>query len=316
MADPAAPSTCAEMDATGLEQVVADPLRFKQQLRIGEDAFALLRAKKSLYLLYETAGAAGTGAAVVGSSAVATTFFAPTGLAAMLGLATAATPVGWIAAAAVVAGGGYYGVSKWFSGKSGDFVDTIPKYINTPIDVLGAALLDLLGSLALRVAAIDGRIDPSESECIRDHFVQDWGFDPAYVDRALGALAARAEDTRVKQVALDLARFQAANPDCNGPAMQAELMKFLRDLVAADGRVDEREGLALDAIERVLQEAAPTVLGRAGESLVTTARSAGLLAGEAAGVIGSTAKSLGGTLSRKLAEASQALANAKDKAKN
>ena len=162
MAEPAASSptdTEIAFDDTGLEQVVADPLRFKQQLRIGEDAFTLLRAKKQLYALYETAGAAGTGAAIAGSSTVAGTFFAPTGLTAMLGLATAATPVGWIVAAAVVAGGGYYGATRWFSSKTGAFVDMIPKYINTPIDVLGAALMDLLGSLALRVAAIDGRID-------------------------------------------------------------------------------------------------------------------------------------------------------------
>ena len=94
MAEPAASSptdTEIAFDDTGLEQVVADPLRFKQQLRIGEDAFTLLRAKKQLYALYETAGAAGTGAAIAGSSTVAGTFFAPTGLTAMLGLATAAT---------------------------------------------------------------------------------------------------------------------------------------------------------------------------------------------------------------------------------
>lgn len=60
MADARTPS----LDATGLECVVADPLRFKQQLRIGEEAFALLRAKKNLYSIYETAGAAGTGAAI------------------------------------------------------------------------------------------------------------------------------------------------------------------------------------------------------------------------------------------------------------
>lgn len=227
-----------EFDDAGLERVVADPLRFKQQLRIGEDAFALLRAKKQLYNLYELAGAAGTGAAIAGSSAVAGTFFTPTGLAAMLGLATAATPAGWILAAAAVAGGSYYGANRWFSDKTGTFVDTIPKYINTPIDVLGAALIDLLGSLALRVAAIDGRIDPTERESILEHFVKDWGFDPTYAARALDALAPHADATRVKTLALNLAQFQRANPDCNAPDMQAELMRFLRDLVVADEPVD------------------------------------------------------------------------------
>lgn len=316
MAEPTIPpsaNTETTFDDAGLEQVVADPLRFKQQLRIGEDAFKLLRAKKQLYTLYETAGAAGTGAAIAGSSAVAGTFFAPTGLTAMLGLATAATPVGWIVAAAVVAGGGYYGASRWFSDKTGAFVDTIPKYINTPIDVLGAALIDLLGSLALRVAAIDGRIDPTERECILEHFVQDWGFDPTYAARALDALAPHADATRVKALAHDLAQFEAANPDCNAPAMQAELMRFLRELVAADGVLDEREELALEAIERVLDYQNRLTLSKAGEGLADISKAAGSVAAEAASAIGGTARSFGNALSSKLGDVSRSL---RDKAKS
>lgn len=305
MAELTAPSP-AEVDPAfddaGLERVVADPLRFKQQLRIGEDAFKLLRAKKQLYALYETAGAAGTGAAIAGSSAVAGTFFAPTGLTAMLGLATAATPVGWIVAAAVVAGGGYYGANRWFSDKTGAFVDTIPKYINTPIDVLGAALIDLLGSLALRVAAIDGRIDPTERECILEHFVKDWGFDPTYAARALDVLAPHADATRVKTLAHGLAQFQAANPDCNAPAMQAELMRFLRELVMADGVLDEREELALEAIERVLDDQNRLTLSKAGEGLADISKAAGSVAAEAASAISGTARSFGNALSSKLGE--------------
>lgn len=309
MAEPVLPATDGEpaFDDAGLEQVVADPLRFKQQLRIGEDAFKLLRAKKQLYTLYETAGAAGTGAAIAGSSAVAGTFFAPTGLTAMLGLATAATPVGWIVAAAVVAGGGYYGANRWFSNKTGAFVDTIPKYINTPIDVLGAALIDLLGSLALRVAAIDGRIDPSERECILEHFVQDWGFDPTYSARALDALATHADATRVKKLAQDLAQFQAANPDCNAPAMQAELMRFLRELVAADGVLDEREELALEAIEGVLEDQNRLTISKAGEGLADISKAAGAVAAEAATAIGGTARSFGSALFNKFGEVSRSL---------
>lgn len=299
VAEPTDPDTF--LDATGLDQVVSDPLRFKQRLRIGEEAFALLRAKKHLYTFWETAGAAGTGAAVAGSSAVAGTFFAPTGIAAALGLATAATPVGWVVAAAVVAGGGYYGVSRWFGDKTGAFVDTIPKYINTPIDILGAALIDLLGSLAMRVAAIDGRIDLAERDCIRDHFVEDWGFDEVYVARALDALAQRVDEMRVKKLAANLAQFQAANPDCNSSAMQAELIGFLRDLIAADGMIDEREEMAIEAIERVFQEASRLTLAKAGEGLAEVTKAAGTVAGEAASAISNTAKTLRSALSRKLA---------------
>lgn len=291
------------LDDTHLHQVVADPMRFKQQLQIGEEAFALLRAKKHLFTAYETAGAAATAAGVASSSVVAGTLFAPSGFAAALGLATAATPVGWVVAAAVIAGGGYYGVSRWFSNKSDAFVDTIPKYINTPIDVLGAALIDLLGSLALRVGIIDGRLDPEERACIEDHFVQDWGFDPDYVTHALDALTPSADLTRVKTITRDLAQFQAANPDCNAPAMQASLMKFLRDLVATDGVIDEREELALEAIERVMQEESRLTLAKIGAGLSDVSEMAKATAVDTASWVGSSAAALKGQISRRLFKA-------------
>jgi len=279
------PNAFAEptIDETGIDRVVVDPLRFKQHLHIGEDAFALLRAKKNLFAIYETAGAAGTGAAIAGSSAVAGTFFAPTGLTAALGLATAATPIGWILAAAVVAGGSYYGATRWFSDKSSEFVDTIPKYINTPIDVLGVALIDLLGSLALRVAAIDGRIDAAEERIIREHFVEDWGFDETYVARALDSLKEYANDTRVKQLAMDLAVFQSNNPDCNGLAMRGELMTFLQEIIAADGVLDEREELAIEAIERTFCDASRFTFADTAKGVVEAAQATGSFASEAAG---------------------------------
>lgn len=283
------------IDETDIDRVVADPLRFKQRLHIGEDAYALLRAKKNLYAIYDTAGAAGTGAAIAGSSAVAGTFFAPTGLSAALGLATAATPIGWIVAAAIVTGGGYYSATRWFSAKSSEFVDTIPKYINTPIDVLGAALIDLLGSLALRVAAIDGHIDPAEERIIFEHFVEDWGFDETYVIRALAALKTHANDMRVKQLATDLAAFQANNPDCNEVAMRAELMTFLRELIAADGVLDEREELAIEAIERAFSEASRLSIAKAAKGVVEVAHATGKRVSSRADKM---ARSLRGSLGR------------------
>jgi len=293
-----------KFDDTGIERVVADSLRFRQKLRIGEEAYALLRAKNFAINLWDTAGAAATGAALASSSAVASTFFAPTGLAAMLGLATAATPVGWVAAAAVVAGGGYYGVSRWMGGKGDAFVDTIPKYITTPIDVLGAALVDLLGSLALRVAAIDGHIDPRERACIADHLVHDWGFDHVYVSRVIDALALRADETRVKLMAAEIAQFTARNPDCNAAAMLGEIIGFLRELIMADGILDEREELAVEAIERVFAEAGRLTLSKAAE---TTAEAGTMIAGATTAIgsaigstIGSTATAVGGSLSKTL----------------
>lgn len=253
-----------------VDRVVADPLRFKLRLGIGEDAYASLRLKKNVQSWWDVGSWGFTGGAVAASPAVASTFFAPTGFFALLGLGTAVTPIGWIAAAAIGSAGAYYGVTRLFGRYAGSRVDTIPKFINTPIDVLGAALFDLIGSLAIGVAYIDGRIDAAEISAINDHFVADWGFDPAYVRRAMQVLVANAGVVGVKDIARQLAAFQNQNPDCNAPGMRAELMMFLRDIAIADGVLDEREELALDAVAAVMAATSKSVLSQVQENASRT----------------------------------------------
>lgn len=154
-----------------LDVVVADPLKFKSKLRIGEDAYVVLRAAKGVRDLWDAGGVAAGGAAVAGAPIVANAFFGG-GLLAALGIGAAVTPIGWVVAAAAVSGGAYYGVSRLARRHHGKFVDTIPRFINTPLNSLGMDLLDLVGALALRVAAIDGTVAPQERDAICRHFVE------------------------------------------------------------------------------------------------------------------------------------------------
>tara|TARA_B100000678_G_scaffold289625_1_gene300611 strand:- start:470 stop:1393 length:924 start_codon:yes stop_codon:yes gene_type:complete len=248
-----------------VDRVVADPVRFKLRLGIGEEAYASLRLKNNVLKVWDIGSWGGTGAAVASSKVVASTFFAPTGFMALIGLGTAATPIGWVVAAAVTSAGAYYGVTRLFGRYAGSRVDTIPKFINTPIDVLGAALLDLMGGLAIRVAAIDGEIDDREIETIVDHFVADWGMDRDYVEQALSVFQANIAKATIKELAGELARFMAVNPDCNATAMSASLTAFLRDIAMADGRIDEREDLAIDAIAGVMAQSEQGMIARLGD---------------------------------------------------
>mgnify|MGYP003575813124 CR=1 FL=1 len=240
-----------------IDRVVADPLRFKLKLGIGEDAYASLRIKKNITNLWDLVSWGGTGATVAASPMVASAFFVPKGFMALIGFGTAVTPIGWVVAAAVTSAGAYYGVTRLFGGYEGSRVNKIPKFINTPLDVLGAALFDLMGGLAIRVANIDGQIDDRETQAIVDYFVGEWGFDSVYVDRALAVLRSNISMASIKDMSRNLAKFQAENPDCNDAAMQAELAQFLREIALADGVLDEREELAIDAIALAMSNATP-----------------------------------------------------------
>ena len=240
---------------THLARVVSDTLRFKAKLGIGEDAYTSTRYVKKVQELWDIAGVASSGAGVASSTTVATMFFAPQGLLASVGLAgTAATPIGWVLVAAFASGGAYYGVTRLMRDFGGGRVTVVPDFINTPIDLLGAGLFDLIAPLAVKLARIDGDYARLERAFIVEYFTQEWGYDPEYVEAALSIIEANADDAALNAMVSDLAEFKRSNPDCNYAAMAREIIGFLRELSVADFQLDEREDMAIERIEKILRE--------------------------------------------------------------
>lgn len=240
-----------------IDRVVADSLRFKLKLGIGSDAYASMRVGKTLQELWDVGGVAATGAGFAASSTVAGTFFSTTGWLSAIGLgATAVTPLGWVIGAAFASGGAYYGVTRLFKGYGQSRVDTIPKFINTPIDLLGASLMDLLGTLSVKMAAFDGEIDHREIETAKNYFVEEWGFDTQYTNTAFQYFQEKADDTKLVDIAKALVEFAKSNPDCNFAAISQEILTLMESVALADGKLDEREELALEKVSQILSEAA------------------------------------------------------------
>jgi uncharacterized tellurite resistance protein B-like protein len=245
-----------DLDAfSDVAQVVAEPLRFKAKLAIGENAYTSLRTIGRVRELWDVLGAAGTGAAVAKSSLVATTFFAPSGLMGALGLGTAATPVGWVAFAALASGGAFYGIYRWLGHSKGSRVIEIPKFLNTPLDTLGLALFDLIAPLSLRLAMVDGEVEAAEREFLRRHLIEDWGLDPKFVDAAIGAVESELAEAPLEVLAKDLSDLLHANPDCNQKVMVEELIAFLAQMLEAAGPLSNEEALALARVSQTLRAA-------------------------------------------------------------
>ena len=252
------PASGLELD--DVEQVVADPLRFKARLAIGENAYTSLRAVNKMRELWDVLGAAGTGAAVAKSSLVAGTFFAPSGLLGMLGIGTAATPIGWVAFAAIASGGACYGMYRLLGQSKGTRVIEIPRYLNTPLDALGLALFDLLAPMAIRLAAVDGGVSTAERARLIRHLVDDWGLDPDFVAQALELVEPDAVTGSLEAMAQEAATFLHANPDCNHAEIAKEYVEFLRELLESDGAITPEEQSALDLLAERLKTAPPSAL--------------------------------------------------------
>lgn len=282
-----------------VDDVVADELRFKAKLGIGEDAYTSKRVTKAVFEAWDVAGVAATGAQVASSALVAQKFFAAPSLLASIGIgtATAATPIGWVIAASVLSGGAWLGITRYLKGDDGK-TTVIPEFINTPIDVLGLGLFDLLAPLALKVAAIDGHTHERELGTIKHYFIKRWGYSADFVDRGLEFVSQKLDDYDVKTAAATLGAFARDNPDCKANVMLADILAFLREIMEADGRIDEREEMAIERVEKVFAEEMRFSLSRTVAPV-----------GEAASQAASTATSVGKRASQLVGQAGSGLAS-------
>lgn len=249
-------------DFQSVERVIADPVRMKLKLGIGDEAFASLRVGNLLHKFWTVGGVAAGGIALAQTSTVAS-FFGASGFWGAIGLGTAATPIGWVVAAAIVSGGAYYGVMSLAKRYRGSRVEEIPKFINTPIDLLGASLLDLMGTLAVKLAEIDGSHDDDERQVIREYFLHEWGYDPEYLDRALSVIEENSGKQSLPEAVMVLIKFASANPDCDLTSLKKAILGMLREIAEADGRLDERELWALEQVQKAFADAQSSYLARA-----------------------------------------------------
>jgi hypothetical protein len=238
-----------------LDTIVAEPLKFKVKLAIGEDAYTSLRVKNTVVQVWDVAGVATTAAVVAKSSVVASTFFAPTGWLAAIGIGTAVTPIGWVVAAGVVTGGAWFGITRHLKRATASRVTVVPNFINTPLDVLALGLFDLMMPMALKMAAAEDRVDAARYRQITNYFVNDWGFDAAFVDAGIRHLESRLDDVSIRELAQTMAEFASQNRDCNFGQMSREIVCFLRDIVTVNGAISPADEAAIVEVEALFKSA-------------------------------------------------------------
>ena len=228
------------------EVIVNEPLKFKAKLGIGERAYGLLRAREHMTTFSEAIGVGATGSAIAASGAVAGTFFASSGFMAstlsVVGLgATAVTPIGWVIAAGVISGGAYAGVSRLFESSKDNGLIVIPKYINTPLDIISVALIELMLPVSLKMANAGGSMHTSELGAIKRFFSEEWGYNPSFVSRLIDEYRTQTDLVSYSKLAGSLGSYCAKSKDCDKEAIMTGFIKHLREVIEADGVIDEKE---------------------------------------------------------------------------
>lgn len=236
------------------DSVIAIPERFKGKLGIGEDAYKSLRRKKNMGKVLTAGTGAAAGSIAASSPFVATTFFSAPGLLGLLGIGAAATPIGWIIAGGAATAVAGLGIHRFLTGGKKDRVDIIPKWINTPMDVLALRLFEFLAPLYLKVAFSDRRITDTERECICDYFIEDCGYSKKFVREGLTVVERDIESFDIENLTKNVIKFMKESPDCDYSSMAKELKNFLNIILHSDSIIDDQGSIIVKWIEEKLNE--------------------------------------------------------------
>ena len=243
------------------EEVIAHALVFKGRLGIGEEAYKFLKLSKNLSTFIHTllTGVAASGTAA--SSVVAGALFPATGFGsalAAIGLgAGAVTPIGWVVGAGFAIGGIYLGMRKLLDNKKDKMVDVmvdvIPKHINTPLDLIGEALLRLMLPLSLKIASADGQIIDSEVEAIADHYEKDWGYSRDFVIKTAEEIKEDVENISYEEFAKSLSDYCDKNSDCNRGTITDFLLDHLEEILEIEDEGDSaRKTREFESLKKIL----------------------------------------------------------------
>jgi hypothetical protein len=264
-----------------VDEVLTNDLKFKAKLDIGEDAYTSLKIKKYLLDAVDAGNGAITGAAIAKSSLVAGSFFAPTGILGAIGIGAAVTPIGWAIAAGTLGAGLSVIIGKKIVRGNSSRVTVIPEFINTPLDLLAVGLFDMIASLGLKIASIDGKVDASELTVATNYFVKEWGYSEEFVMQGINRILEDIDQHSIHDIATKLAEFKKSNPDCNYDSMSAEILLFLDRIIEADLIIDEREQMARDKVVEIFDDVNSFSFKETVDSVTSTASKAAKVSAEA-----------------------------------
>lgn len=240
----------SELDQFNFEcfTVVQDADKFRQKLDIGAEAFKKLTTaeKAGEALLALSATGAGSGVLFAG-------WYASLGMLAKVGLAVGlvATPYGPMAIGGSLAAMVLLLVRKFYKSIKKDVVVEVPKFINSPIDVLGVSICSLIYPVVLKIAHADNSVDEPELDVIKKYFVEQWGISAPYVDQLHHEVKSKAAGYTYKQLRAEISQVEKTG-DVKAETLAQEIVAIAEDVMRADGRVHESESAELGRLRLAL----------------------------------------------------------------
>lgn len=230
-----------------IQAVIDDDFKFKKKLAIGDEHFKYMSNAKNL---------ADFGESLLGGIAIGGVTSAAwyTGLGfggkALLTVGLISQPIGWVVGAAALGAAGIFGFKKikdnYIKKAEDELVTKVPKFLNTPLDLLGLSIATLMLPVSVKMAHADGHFCHIERSQILKYFVDEWGYNPEFIEKLIQAQETKMAGFSYKNYAKTLKSVCGKTSEFKTDQMTEEILDFQRQIILMDGEIhsDEEKELA------------------------------------------------------------------------
>lgn len=233
-----------------VDSVVEDSEKFRRKLNIGADAFKYLKKAENLGSFVQILSAGGL--AALGAN---TAWLSSLGVLGTIGLkiSLVSTPIGWVALAGLAGSALVYGAKKTYGTVRNESITEVPKFINSPIDVLAVSITGLIIPILLKISHADKDYSQDERTAIINYFVAEWGLNHRYVEDILKSHEEELADFNYSEIESKIDLIVKTG-DMKREVLLAELLKVCDDVMASDGVICEHEKSELDKLRNSIKK--------------------------------------------------------------
>lgn len=235
-----------------ITSVVEDSDKFRRKLNIGSDAFWYLSKAENLGSFIT---ALSTGAGIASLTCVG--WIASIGTLGQIGLAIGivSTPAGWFAAAGVGSAAAVFLTRRLLRSVKKEAVTEVPNFINSPLDILGSSICDLICPILLKIAYADGHVTNLEHKKIKDYFTDQWGINSNYVDGLLKFDEAKLRDFEWDGLSKTLKGIEKTG-DLKYSTMASEILATAAEVMSCNGESHPDVQFEMDRLRKALSKEA------------------------------------------------------------
>jgi len=226
------------------KMILRNDLLFKNAMGFSEAQYTML---KKADLLPDLMASVVTG--TLGGMAAQSAWLGALGLwgKVLFALSLSSTPIGWIIGGAglgAVLGLGMSHIGKKINRKiRKKTMIEIPKYINTPLDMIAFSWLSLVIAVAIKLGYADGKFSDEERKKLRDILIHKYGYDENFVNSAIIQTESRINEFSFSELKSNFNKILKML-DKDKEAIQTvkkNLLNLMQDIIMADNIITDGE---------------------------------------------------------------------------